>query len=93
MRIEEPFLLRQRSGAYPSQVSISTSPGRQEVKPGQQMTFFSLFEEATSKNEVIVTFLALLELIRLREFRFEQQELMGDIAIQRCERGGSMPEF
>ena len=59
-----------------------------EVKPGQQMTFFSLFEEATTKNEVIVTFLALLELIRLKEFRFEQRELMGDIAIQRCERTG-----
>ena len=57
-----------------------------EVKPGQQMTFFSLFEEATSKNEVIVTFLALLELIRLKEFRFEQRELMGEISIQRCDR-------
>ena len=60
-----------------------------EVKPGQQMTFFSLFEEATSKNEVIVTFLALLELIRLKEFRFEQPKLMGEIAIERCERGGA----
>lgn len=60
-----------------------------EVKPGQQMTFFALFEEATTKNEVIVTFLALLELIRLKEFRFEQKELMGEIALQRCERGMS----
>ena len=60
-----------------------------EVKPGQQMTFFSLFEAATSKNEVIVTFLALLELIRLREFRFEQKELMGEISIERCEPGGA----
>jgi segregation and condensation protein A len=50
-----------------------------EVKPGEQMTFFALFEEATSKNEVIVTFLALLELIRLKEFRFEQRELMGGV--------------
>lgn len=57
-----------------------------EVQPGEQMTFFSLFEEATSKNEVIVTFLALLELIRLKEFQFEQQVLMGEISIQRCER-------
>ena len=60
-----------------------------EVQPGQQMTFFSLFEEATSKNEVIVTFLALLELIRLKEFRFEQRELMGEISIERCERGNA----
>ena len=57
-----------------------------EVKPGQQMTFFSLFEEATSKNEVIVTFLALLELIRLKEFRFEQRELLGEISIERSDR-------
>ena len=60
-----------------------------EVKPGEQMTFFSLFEEATSKNEVIVTFLALLELIRLKEFRFEQKQLMGEIAIERCEHGAA----
>jgi segregation and condensation protein A len=60
-----------------------------EVKPGQQLTFFALFEEASTKNEVIVTFLALLELIRLKEFRFEQKELMGEISIERCERGNS----
>ena len=49
------------------------------------MPFLSLFDEATSRTEVIVTFLAMLELIRLKQFRFEQVNPLGDIQVFRKE--------
>ena len=53
--------------------------------PGVRMPFSSLFDSASSRTEVIVTFLAMLELIRLKQFRFEQQDPLGDIEIIRKE--------
>lgn len=60
------------------------------VEPGQQIQFFHLFDEATSRTEVIVTFLALLELIRLKQFRFEQESVLGEIMVIRRPVPGSM---
>lgn len=54
------------------------------VKPGSRLSFSDLFEAATTKTEVIVTFVALLELIRLKEFRFDQKERLGEIELLRC---------
>ena len=42
-----------------------------------------MFESATTKAEVIVTFLALLELMKLNQFIVRQSELLGDIVIER----------
>jgi segregation and condensation protein A len=42
-----------------------------------------LFQSATTKAEVIVTFLALLELMKLNQFVVRQNELLGDIVIER----------
>jgi segregation and condensation protein A len=44
--------------------------------------FSDLFGAATSRTEVVVTFLALLELIRLRKARAVQTEVFGEIAIE-----------
>jgi len=57
----------------------------ESVKPGDRISFSKLFETATTKGEVIVTFLALLELMKLRQFRAMQSEALGDIDLQRCE--------
>jgi segregation and condensation protein A len=46
--------------------------------------FSDLFEGVTSRSEVVVTFLALLELIRLKELMAVQPEAFGDIEIQRA---------
>ena len=43
----------------------------------------SLFEKAKSKMEMVVTFLALLELIRLKEINAVQKRLFDDIEIVR----------
>jgi segregation and condensation protein A len=52
-------------------------------KPGESRRFEALFQSATTKAEVIVTFLALLELMKLNQFVVRQNELLGDIVIER----------
>ena len=56
-----------------------------ELKPGGRMKFSSLFAEATSKGEVIVTFLAVLELMKMNQFRISQDHILGDIEVERKE--------
>jgi segregation and condensation protein A len=48
--------------------------------------FTELFSEATTRTEIIVTFLALLELIRLKQARAVQEEPFGDIFIRIVEK-------
>jgi len=47
------------------------------------MYFSELFRNAANKVEVITTFLALLELIRLKEIVVKQSNVFGDIVIER----------
>ena len=55
------------------------------VSPGENVPFLSLFAGATSRDEVIVTFVALLELMKLRQFRVTQDHLLGEITLYRNE--------
>ena len=50
------------------------------------LKFLELFAGATSRSEVVVTFLALLELIRLRQVIATQPEPFGEIEISRADR-------
>jgi segregation and condensation protein A len=52
-------------------------------QPGESRRFEELFQSATTKAEVIVTFLALLELMKLNQFVIRQSDLLGDIVIER----------
>jgi segregation and condensation protein A len=47
------------------------------------MKFSELFEGVTSRSEVVVTFLALLELIRLKQLSVVQLEAFGEIEVCR----------
>ena len=51
--------------------------------PGQSMPLKSLFASASTKAEVIVTFLALLELMKLNQFVVRQDQILGEIEIER----------
>lgn len=51
--------------------------------PGESRRFDELFQSATTKSEVIVTFLALLELMKLNQFVVRQDSLLAAIVIQR----------
>lgn len=57
------------------------------VNKGGKIKFTELFAEATTKGEVMVTFLALLELIRLNEFQVRQERILGEIEIKRSGEG------
>ncbi|MCU0796487.1 MAG: segregation/condensation protein A [Akkermansiaceae bacterium] len=51
--------------------------------PGQAARFDSLFADAVTKAEVIVTFLAVLELMKMNQFVLRQTEVFGEIEIER----------
>ena len=55
------------------------------VRPGRPVSFLSLFPPTASRNEVICTFLALLELIRLRQVEAVQADSFGEILISAVE--------
>jgi segregation and condensation protein A len=54
------------------------------IQERSELRFSELFASATSRTEVVVTFLALLELIRLRRLLAMQPEAFGDIIIYRA---------
>ncbi|HRQ88753.1 MAG TPA: segregation/condensation protein A [Bacteroidia bacterium] len=55
------------------------------VPPGGSLRFVELFQDATSKHEMIVTFLAVLELMKLNFFRVRQERVLGEIELLRNE--------
>lgn len=55
------------------------------VPPGGSIPFTTLFKGATSKHEMIVTFLAVLELMKLNYFRVRQEIILGEIELHRNE--------
>ena len=52
-------------------------------QPGEERRFDALFASATTKSEVIVTFLAVLELMKLNQFVVRQNTLLGEIFVER----------
>jgi segregation and condensation protein A len=57
-----------------------------------RLRFSELFEGMTSRSEVVVTFLALLELIRLKQLTAMQNEPFGEINLCRAEPQVVVPE-
>jgi len=55
------------------------------IPPGGKIKFSAMFEDASTKGEVIVTFLAMLELMKVNYFTVRQDALLGDIELQRNE--------
>jgi segregation and condensation protein A len=51
------------------------------ISDGGQLRFLELFETMISRVEIVVTFLALLELIRLKQVRAVQNDPLGEIEI------------
>ena len=59
------------------------------VPVGGRIKFLDFFNEATSRSEVIVTFLAILELIKLHFLQIEQESVLGEIVVLRPDDDGS----
>ena len=73
---------------------VSTVFGRLEFilsYPSDSFTFTSLFKgvEKVAVNTVIATFLAMLELVRLKRLSLRQDESFGEIFCQRLSEGGA----
>ncbi len=51
--------------------------------PGRAVRFTELFAGVASRTEIVVTFLALLELIRLKQLRVTQSAVFGEIDLHR----------
>lgn len=51
------------------------------LRERKRLRFSELFEEAAHRGEVVVTFLALLELIRMKQLRVTQEEAFAEIEI------------
>ena len=54
-----------------------------------QVSFFSLFRQDSSRMEVVVTFLALLEMMKQKEILVEQDQIFGEIAIRKKTEEGT----
>ena len=54
---------------------------RERILAGLSFSFAELFAEAAGRNEVVATFLAMLELIRLRQIKITQGDAFGEIMI------------
>ena len=55
-----------------------------------RFTFSELFADVAGRNEVVATFLAMLELIRLEQIKIDQEDNFGDIVIT---KGAGQDEF
>ena len=52
------------------------------MSAGVPLRFTELFSGAASRAEIVVTFLALLELIRLKQIKAAQNEAFGEIELR-----------
>ncbi|HEU5070432.1 MAG TPA: segregation/condensation protein A [Verrucomicrobiae bacterium] len=66
---------------------------RRSISTQSRLKFSELFANATSRTEVVVTFLAMLELIRLKVLVALQSEAFGDIEIGRGPQAEPAPSL
>ncbi|MCA9395837.1 MAG: segregation/condensation protein A [Candidatus Omnitrophica bacterium] len=62
------------------------------LSSGKSVRFTELFAEATSKIEAITIFLAILELVRLKEILINQPDVFGEIDIAKRSDNEELPE-
>ncbi|NLW22459.1 MAG: segregation/condensation protein A [Tissierellia bacterium] len=62
---------------------------KEEIEKKEEVKFSQLFHINTNKKEIIVTFLSLLELIRLKYVTFYQEENFSDIIIKKSRKGAT----
>lgn len=73
-------------------VSQKVDEIRRGLKEGPRLLFHQIFSRSRNRYEAITTFLALLELIRLREVTISQQCRFGEIEILRREETRTVTE-
>lgn len=56
-----------------------------KVRHKKRVVFSEFMREARSRMEIIVTFLAMLELIKQQRIRVSQERIFGEICLERCQ--------
>ena len=79
---KEPISLEQRIG------SLMTY-----ARSNRKFSFRNLLEKQSTKFEVVVTFLAVLELVKMGKLSLMQEKLFDDISIETLEEEGSEEEL
>ncbi len=54
-----------------------------DISPDERLKFSEFFTNATTKAEVMVTFLAVLELMKMNQFKIIQDTIFGEIEMER----------
>ncbi|NLG34723.1 MAG: segregation/condensation protein A [Lentisphaerae bacterium] len=72
----------------PFTVSDKIEEVLRRTRAGERFTLSELFGQAVTRNEISCAFLAVLELIRLRQIRIRQAVEFGEIEITALETGG-----
>ena len=62
------------------------------MKDHSHFSFRQLLEKQRGKMHIVVTFLAVLEMMKLGEIRFVQEETCGEILIERTDKGNGYSE-
>ena len=62
-----------------------------EIRTKGSIRFTEMFSRAASRHEVICTFLAMLELLRLRHIQAVQDNHFGEIVIEKAEESDALP--
>lgn len=92
--LQKLFLKMDKNAIQPKERKITLDRFTVEEKMGhikdimltcESVSFFDLFEDDYSKSEIITTFQALLELLKLQYVSAVQEEIFGDITINRRE--------
>lgn len=60
------------------------------TEEGVSVRFAELFSDAASRAEIVVTFLAMLELIRMKQLMVRQEEGFGEIWVERAPAGRAL---
>lgn len=84
-RLEPFFALRQASMERVVSVQERIAQIRDVLKDRSRLLFSDMIHGATSKVEVVVSFLALLELMKLKVVRVAQEESFRDMVIEHVE--------
>lgn len=64
-----------------------------KVRHRERVAFSEFMRETHSRTEIIVTFLAMLELIKQQRIRVSQEKIFGEICLEQCQDGDTQKDM
>ncbi len=92
MRVDVKETIENKKKEIPKEVftvADKISYIRKELSTHKTLSFYELFTRFSTKNEIITTFQAMLELLKHQIIKFEQDDTFGDITLYFNEEGGT----